>query len=213
MCGDLHNLFNKMDRFDYRFDKSKIPENGIYIVFEKGETAHGVDRIVRVGTHTGENQLKSRLSQHLTKENKDRSIFRKNIGRAILNKEKSPFILEQWNIDLTTLKAREKFKGRINQEMIKQIEHKVTRYMQENLSFAVFEVKQKEDRLFLESKIIATVSLCRKNEPSRGWLGLNSPEPKIRKSGLWLVNELYKEPLSAADLEELKRLTTHYYKH
>jgi len=29
-------------------------------------------------------------------ENKDRSIFRKNIGRALLNKDNDPFI-EQWN--------------------------------------------------------------------------------------------------------------------
>ena len=39
-------------------------------------------------------------------ENKDRSIFRKNIGRAILNKNQDPF-LGQWELDLTTRKAKD----------------------------------------------------------------------------------------------------------
>ena len=59
-----------------------------------------MDRIVRVGTDTGQNNLKSRMSQHFTNENKDRSIFRKNIGRAILNKNNSS-LLNYWNLDLT----------------------------------------------------------------------------------------------------------------
>ena len=78
---------------------------GIKLLFEKGETAHGMDRIVRIGTHTGKNQLRSRLKQHFIKEDKDRSIFRKNIGRSLLNRDKDPF-LEQWEIDLTSRKQK-----------------------------------------------------------------------------------------------------------
>ena len=48
-----------------------------------------MDRIVRIGTHTGENQLRSRLMQHFVKENKNRSIFRKNIGRCFFEHRKS----------------------------------------------------------------------------------------------------------------------------
>ena len=85
----LHQLFNQQKRFSFPFQEKKdeIPSNGIYIIFEKGETFHGMDRIIRVGTHTGENQLFSRLNQHFLKENKNRSIFRKNIGRSLLHKE------------------------------------------------------------------------------------------------------------------------------
>jgi hypothetical protein len=36
------------------------------------------------------------LKEHFVNENKDRSIFRKNIGRALLNKDNDYFI-EQWN--------------------------------------------------------------------------------------------------------------------
>jgi aspartate oxidase len=76
-CNSIHNLFNNLKRINFPFDNSDIPKNGIYILFEKGELAHNHDRIVRIGTHTGRDQLLSRLKQHFINENKDRSIFRK----------------------------------------------------------------------------------------------------------------------------------------
>src|SRR3972149_12175783 len=103
-CDKIHKLFNGMERFHFPFRENDIPKNGIYVLFERGEGAHDADRIVRIGTHTGSNQLKSRLFQHFVNENKDRSIFRKNIGRALLSKYKDPF-LQQWELDLTTKNA------------------------------------------------------------------------------------------------------------
>ena len=201
-CDTLHKLLNRMKRFHFPFDENKIPLNGIYIIFEKEEKAHGVDRIVRVGTHTGNKQLRSRLWQHFINENKDRSIFRKNIGRALLSKEKDPF-LRQWEIDLTTRKAKEDHKDKIDFKKQKEVEKKVTEYMQNNFSFVIFEVPEKEDRLKIESKIISTISLCNECRPSKNWLGLFSPKEKIKKGGLWLVNELYKEPLNKEELVKL----------
>ena len=77
LACELHCLLNKKERFKFPFDKFKLPKNGIYIIFEKGEKFNDCDRIIRVGTHTGDNQLYSRLKQHFVKENKNRSIFRK----------------------------------------------------------------------------------------------------------------------------------------
>lgn len=204
-CNTLHQWFNKMNKFTFPFDKKDIPKNGIYILFERGETAHSTNRIVRVGTHTGQNQLCSRLLQHFLKENKDRSIFRKNIGRALLNKNNDPF-LEKWELDLTTRKAKDLHSDSIDFEKQKQIEKEVTKYIQNNFSFAVFQIDEKDKRLDFESKIISTVSLCEECKPSKTWLGNFSPKEKIRKSGLWLVNELWKTPLSNEDLTELKQL-------
>src|SRR3989339_1908436 len=104
-CNTIHKWFNSMNRIHFPCNEDRIPLNGIYILFEKGEEAHDTNRIVRVGTHTGNNQLRSRLRQHFINENKDRSIFRKNVGRALLNKEKDQF-LEQWELDLTTRSSR-----------------------------------------------------------------------------------------------------------
>ena len=67
---------------------------------------------MRIGTHR-ENNFRNRISEHfLLNESKmnfnnetpkpsDRSIFRKNIGRALLNKQSADY-LKVWNIDYTT---------------------------------------------------------------------------------------------------------------
>ena len=127
----------------------KIPTNGIYILFENGEKAHSGDRIVSAGTHTGVNQLRSRLQQHFIKENKDRSIFRKNIGRAILNRSGDPF-LEQWNWDLTTRKAKERYAHLVDHNKIKEVEKQVSSNIQNHFSCVVFEVSQQPQRLVIE---------------------------------------------------------------
>ncbi len=204
-CDKLHQWFDKLERMNFPFDESKIPKNGIYILFQKGEHGHENDRIVRVGTHTGENQLRSRLRQHFINEKKDRSIFRKNIGRAFLNMENNPF-LKQWELDLTTKAAKEKYSHLVDFNMQATVEKKVSKYIQNNFSFVVFEVTEKEKRLNLESKLISTVSLCSKCNSSTNWFGNYSPKKKIRESGLWLVNNLYKEILSDKDMEQLKSI-------
>jgi hypothetical protein len=187
--------------FHFPFDESRIPLNGIHILFEKGETALGTNRIVRVGTHTGDKQLRSRLRQHFLVENKDRSIFRKNIGRALLRRDHDPF-LPLWELDRTSWGMRDK-RGGIDLDRQRAIKRTVSEYIQEYFSFVVVRVDEKLERLRLESGMISTVSLCDVCLPSAQWLGFSSPKEKIRENGLWLVYELYKQPLSVQDLERL----------
>lgn len=208
----LHTLFNEQERITFPFEEKKnaIPANGIYIMFEKGETYQGLDRIVRVGTHTGDNQLYSRLNQHFVKENKNRSIFRKNIGRAFLHKEQHPYA-EKWEYDTTSREGKEKYSKLLDIDFEKALEKRISDYIHQNLSFVVFEVKTKEERLFWESRIIATLSnagKAREIVPSEKWLGNSSPKECIPESGLWLVNELYKQGLSEEEFENLKKLVT-----
>jgi hypothetical protein len=201
ICTELHVWANRLQLFSFPYDESAIPENGIYILFEKGERGHGGNRIVRIGTHTGINQLRSRLRQHFLASNKDRSIFRKNIGRCILHRTNDPY-LAVWELDMTTKLARDIHGTSINHSKQKDIEIEITKYMQKNFFFGVIRVDDKTKRLALESKIISTVSHCKECRPSKHWLGLHSTKDKIKESGLWLVNELYKEPLSKDDLNE-----------
>jgi len=205
ICHEIHKIFNDLKEYSFPFDQNELPKNGIYILFEKGEKINELKRVVRVGTHTGENQLQSRLKQHFVKENKDRSIFRKNIGRALLNAENDSF-LEQWELDLTTRANKEKYSKQVDFEKQQSVEKKVTEYIQNNFSFAVFEVLGKEQRLRIESRIISTVSNCTNCKPSENWLGLSSPKQKIIDSGLWLVNELWKQSLSENELTELRKI-------
>jgi len=204
-CSTIHQIFDRMKRFYFPFNAGEIPSDGVYVLFERGEKAHGVDRVVRIGTHTGDNQLRSRLFQHFLKENKDRSIFRKNIGRALLNRDKDRF-LEQWELDLTERKAKDRFANGIDFMKQKEVEKRVTEHIQKNFSFIALGIKDKAKRLEFESKIISTVSLCDECRPSQAWFGLFSPKDKIKKSGLWQVNELNKTQLNENEISDLQRI-------
>ncbi len=52
-CKDIHKIVNELERHNFPFDESRIPRNGIYVLFQKGEYGHEQERIVRIGTHTG----------------------------------------------------------------------------------------------------------------------------------------------------------------
>jgi hypothetical protein len=201
----LHQLFNEQRRFSFPFKEfiNEIPRNGIYIIFEKGEKYKNFDRIVRVGTHTGINQLRSRLNQHFVMENKNRSIFRKNIGRCFLNKENNAY-LEFWELDTTSKVDREKKLNLLDLDLEKEIEKKISHYVQTNLSFCVFEIDTKDERLFWESKIVSTLAKASNIKPSDKWLGNFSTKDKIKASGLWQVNELDNDVLTETELEQLK---------
>ena len=204
ICTELHHLCRDLRRFRFPFSADKIPMNGIYLLFEAGETGHGAGRIVRVGSHTGDNNLPSRLREHFVIENKDRSIFRKNIGRALLNREGDPF-LDQWEWDMTSKDNRNLLGPLLDRTKQAQVEGQVTAYVQGHLSFAVLAVSGTSRRLDLESKLISAVSLCAECRPSDNWLGLHSTRQRICDSGLWQVQKLYKQPLSTLELDSLSR--------
>ena len=104
--------------------------------FEKGEKHNGLDRIVRVGTDTGENNLKKRLIEHFITENKNRSIFRKNIGRALLNKESNPY-LKYWELDTTSKADKEKNLKLLDLEFEAKLEREISDYIKTNFSFCI----------------------------------------------------------------------------
>jgi len=202
ICSELHQILNQLPRYDYQYDPEQIPNNGILFLFENGEEAHGYDRIVHVGTHRGEDRLPLRLNDHFVNENKDFSILRKNIGRAILNKNDAPFI-KQWEVDLTSRKAREQYSWQIDINKQEQIESLVTSYIHSNFSFCVIEVNDRDKRIYLKARFIATFAQCDTCRPSRDWLGEFSPKEKIRTSGLWNVRYQNGEAFNEIEYERL----------
>ncbi len=206
ICHELHQIISKYTkRFGYPYESSSVALDGVYIEFEKGELGHGIDRIVRVGTHRANHGLIKRLNEHFIKENKDRSIFRKHIGRALLNSQKDPF-LENWEIDLTTKEARIKYLSQIDLKKKQEIEETVSQYIQNSISFAILPFTDNSDRQSFERKIIATVNQCKYCLPSRNWLGLHSPNNKIRESGLWNIKHLNDSALDEIDLNKIEGL-------
>ena len=205
MVNELHKIFNGLERFTYPFENrlNEMPDNGIYVKFEKGESYNNLDRIVRIGTDTGENNLKKRLIEHFVTENKNRSIFRKNIGRAMLNKDNNSY-LNFWELDTTSKADKEKNLKYINVDIEAEIEGEISSYIKTNFSFCVFNVETKEQRLFWESKLIST--LAYQTKPSKNWLGNFSTKEKIKQSGLWQVQGLNKPKLTSDEFDNLKLL-------
>ncbi len=202
-CDILHRWANTLPRLNSSHAEGSIPENGIYLVFENGEMAHGGDRIVRVGTHTGDGNLAKRVYEHLYKPNKDRSIFRKHIGRCLL--AGNPF-LEQWNFDLTSKANKLKYADLVDQSRQQEIELQVTDYISQNLTFVVIPVEGKNRRLELEEALLATISSCTDCGPSKNWLGLKHQAAVIRK-GLWNVQGFGGRPLTVAEVQSLAEQT------
>ena len=203
ICKRVHNITNLAQRFSFKTGFVGVPSNGIYIMFEVGELAHGADRIVRIGTHTGENQLPSRINQHFFNENKNRSIFRKNVGRCFLNGHD---YAKKWEYDITSRENKAKYLPLLDLAFEKQIEIQISQYIQEKLSFVIIPVDDKNRRLQLESQLIGTISRCTECKPSKNWLGLKSPLDKIKRSGLWQVQGLYGDIISNADVDFIEKV-------
>ena len=190
-CELVHLLVRDRERHRFPFDPARIPSDGVYLLFEKDQAGHGNLRIVRVGTHTGAGKLRSRLKEHFVTENKDRSIFRKNIGRALLARDNDPY-LDVWNLDFTSSAARAAHRDLLDVERQAAVEAAVSKYIRDSFSFVTLEVPEKVDRLRLEASLVSIVSRCKECKPSTSWLGNYSPIERIRRSGLWQVNELFK---------------------
>ena len=194
MCERLHQLVWRLPRHRFPVTQSKIYSEGLYFLFETDECGHGGDRIVRVGCHTGADNLASRLIQH-TSPYKESSIFRKSIGGALLSKAGDSF-LRSWDSKKPSLdKAKQT-----------SVEKQVTDYIVGHISVAVIPVS--ETRLDFEKLCIATVAQCPHCHPSESWLGHFSPKSKIRTSGLWQQNHVSGVVLQMKDIKELERLAT-----
>lgn len=203
-CSYLHQLAQEKRRYRFPFDPADLPPNGVYLLFERGERAHGGDRIVRVGTHRGQGQLAGRLQEHFVNPNKDRSIFRKNIGRAVLTRADDSF-LESWELDLTSRRNKDRYSGTVDADRQADVEAEVSAVIRESFSFVVLPSSDPAERLELERRLIGTVAGCAECRPSDEWLGQHSPKEKIRNSGLWQEQHLTAEPLTLRDVEQLLR--------
>jgi len=221
-CRWLHIVLKQMPVVKFPFIIEKLPHNAIYFFYEKGENwghCGNKPRIVRVGTHRQGN-FKSRISEHfLLDEAKmrfdmrspkpsDRSIFRKNIGRALLNKHGDGY-LKIWNEDFTSRDKRESSGHIRDMPKEKNIETEITRLIREQFSFRFIMIDDQKQRIGskgLESSLIATVANCTFCKASAGWLGNYSPIRKIMQSGLWQVQHLNDSCIDEKDV----RVIVHY---
>src|ERR1035437_5332159 len=73
-----------------------VPDNGLYFIYESGEIESHAKKpkIVRIGSHATQGELRRRLNQHSSR-GKNASVFRKALGGALLRRENanSPCLL------------------------------------------------------------------------------------------------------------------------
>lgn len=198
ICHELHKFLNTLPKIRYPFDANEIPKNGIDVFFEKGETGHGTDRVVRIGFHLAEGGLPGRLNQHF-ESNKNNSVFRQNIGSCFLNESNNPY-LDIWRKQMNPKKMREKYGYLVDEELEKILEKQVDEYIRDNFTFCILAVDNREERLRLKSELVSTVSLCNECKPSKNWLGSKSTKAKIIESGLWQENNLYGKQLTMGEI-------------
>lgn len=219
LCKWLHEQLEQLPIIKFPFKLEQLPENGIYFFYENNEIwGHGGNkpRIVRIGTHK-EGNFRSRIKEHyLWDESKmnfdknkpkpsDRSIFRKNIGRALLNRGNDDY-LQTWEIDFTTTENRKSLGYKRDIDKEKRTESKITKILRQRYFFRFIIIDAQAERMGnkgLESSLIGTVASCKLCKPSDNWLGTYSPKKQIKESGLWLVQHLKASRINEKDKETI----------
>lgn len=185
------------------------PPRGIYFFFTPDSNLEDdppsqwtLSRIGTVGVARGSrNTLWSRLRQHRGNTrgeyagggNHRGSIFRKHVGRALIEAEGRHDQYPHWGTEHRTgvpigtqeLRAQEH-----------PLEERVSDYIRQ-LPFLVLDVPGEPrpgcDRDRIETNLIALVSHHRRTTPGLlpdGWLGIDSPKPEVYKAGLWNINHV-----------------------
>lgn len=175
----LYSLINSLRVYDYSYEPSELPENGIYFFYEEGEKCEVcgdvMDRIVRIGTHTSDNRFRDRIRNHY-RGNKNSSVFRTHVGSAIIKKNGLPNIdINEWMKHMSPTSQT--------------VENLIDETFKGKFRFRCISIPSKDERIDLEERLIA--SLSRWNyPPSDQWLGHFAEEQEIRKHGLWNVQQI-----------------------
>ena len=198
----LHQLVMGLPRLNHLTPLRSLPSNGIYLFYESDETTEllgsQVDRIVRVGTHRRDGRFPGRIRQHYGRAaslrgNKNSSVFRRHVGGALLRRSNpSDPRLEDWLM-----------RGGPTSE---EVEVEVSRVLRSRFTFVCFRVDTPNDRLELESGLIALLAHFPLGSPSTGWLGHSAESPIIRHVGLWNIQHVDSTPLSAEQFQTLREL-------
>jgi hypothetical protein len=200
--------------FNYNYDDSMHADNNTSSISTNAKA-----RIVRIGMHM-EGNFSSRISEHFLLNDaaktmnftisnpkpSDRSIFRKNIGRALLNKE-NDYYQKMWDIDFMTRENCNNYGIMRNIQKEKDIESAITRILREKFSFRFIPLEgqvKRIGRLAIESKLIGTIASCNLCKASDNWLGKYSPIPQIRNGKLWLSQHLDSPGLSKQEKDDLE---------
>ena len=202
LAEDVQGIALALQRRDFRTERGTLPRDGIYLFFERGETApvHGLvaERIVRVGTHRQDGRFPARIRQHYgqvrsLRGNKNGSVFRRHVGGALLARSnpQDPRLAE-WQRQGGTSYV--------------EVEEVVSKTLRDDFTFVCFRVDKGEERLTLERGLIALLAQHPIAGPSPAWLGHHAIATDIQHTGLWNMQRARAEPLTSVEFGRLKNL-------
>ncbi len=194
--ASVHQILAALPAKRFPVSRRDIPPDGIYVLYELGETVQvegqEFDRIVGVGTHSGEGRLARRLGIHASGDRRG-SDLRLQVGGAILaqNNPSDPR-LRTWLGDKPT--------------PMDDIEAAVSELIRERFSVRCIPVPDREERQALEPALIALLARNPVGPPSEGWLGRHAARREIRSSGMWNTQHFDAPQLSAAQIARITEL-------
>jgi hypothetical protein len=204
--NDLEELYRLLDKLRAVEGGGRIlrdctgrddwPERGVYFLFEQGEVRSaytGVPRVVRIGTHmvsrgsraTLWNRLRTHRGHTDGRGNHRASVFRRHIGDALIQRYHSKTDLPTWSQGQSATKEIQRREEFLEKETSEYIGNMTILWLA-----IPDEAGPDSDRSFIEKNAIALLaSIGRQvDSPSGKWLGIYSPTPAIRDSGLWNID-------------------------
>lgn len=223
-ASDLDRLYALFDRLESNVGgKRRLeectghmdwPDRGVYFFFATDETRDATDqlRLTRIGTHAVSSgsgtTLWNRLRTHRGANrgsyegggNHRGSVFRKHVGRAMIEREGLGDEYPHWGAGSTADRERR----------LAELAHerRVSEYVRD-LPFLWVDIDDEpgpeSDRASVERNAIALVSNYEKEAIDRRsdeWLGRSSPRDKVAASGLWNIDHV-EEQCDTAFLDRL----------
>lgn len=198
----VYELLALLPRYHHTAPRAELPDDGVYVFYERGQTARlddwTVDRVTRIGTHRADGNFPGRIRQHYGNKtnlsgNKNASVFRKHVGGALLRKQDphdariEPWLTQGGKRDL-------------------DVEEHVSRVLRSRFTFTCITAPTKEDRMMLERGLIGLLAQHGPTSASPSWLGHHAESRKIQNSGLWNTQHTSADPLTDAELNRLEAL-------
>ena len=198
VSASVHQILAALPAKRFPVSRRDVPPDGIYLLYEAGETVlidgEEMDRIVGVGTHSGDGRLARRLGNHVSGSRRG-SDLRVHLGSAILAQANSADPrLQTWLGDKRT--------------PVPEVEEAVSALILARFTVRCIPIPDRAERQALEQALAALLARSPVAPPSEGWLGRHAAHRDIRSTGLWNTQHFDAPHLRANQLVRIAELVT-----
>lgn len=198
MAETIHRLFAEVRSLPFPVSRRDVPADGIYLLYEAGETVmiggQALERIVGVGTHSGDGRLARRLGIHASGDRRGSDV-RLHIGSALLARQGAPTgDLRTWVSEPRT--------------PMPNAEAAVSAELRERFAVRCLPVPTNDERQSLTKALGWLLARDPAGAPSADWLGRQASRPEVNATGLWIIPPGDWQPFRHAQFERLAAIVT-----